>query len=91
MAKLTFYQRYKSDRRFQERADGLLMESIFAMAGIDAEALCKQWEAGDRELKLEDVAKGLEKPSPAKQEAAKKEPAKRSTARKKSAPKSDDG
>jgi len=59
MAKLTFIERYRTDTRFKERADGLLMESIFAMAGIDAQNLCRLWETGDRILKLEDVATRL--------------------------------
>jgi len=56
MAVLTFTQRYNTDTRFKTRVDGLLMESIYAMAGIDAQDLCRRWEAGDHELKLEDVA-----------------------------------
>jgi len=55
MAELSFDQRYRADTGFKNRVDGILMEAIFAMAGIDAEALCKRWEAGDRELRLAEV------------------------------------
>jgi len=84
MAKLTFYQRYISDTRFKKRADGLLMESIYAQAGIDAEGLCRRWEEGDRELKLEDVATKLnaEEEAPAKP----KTPTRRKAAPKKKQP-----
>lgn len=84
MAKLTFHQRYISDTRFKERADGLLMESIYAHAGIDAEDLCRRWEAGDRDLKLKDV-----RLRPEKAEVQAKAPAKPRTTTRRSTKKAD--
>ena len=89
MAKLTFYERYRSDKNFKTRADGLLMESIFAMAGIDPESLCKRWESGDRALLLADVtaklpmpkSAGVAKAAPPPEEEGQEEKPKRATSR----------
>jgi hypothetical protein len=77
------------------------MESIFAMAGIDAQDLCTRWEDGDRVLRLEDVATfdpktmapvepGPEKPKPRQRGPAKKTATRRST-KKADAATGDDG
>jgi len=87
MAVLTFYERYRSDTRFKERVDGILMEAIFAAAGVDAEALCKRWESGDHQLKLKEVASKPEptpepKPTPKPRKTPTRRPAKRAGAAK---------
>lgn len=65
MAKLTFAQRYREDRRFKDAIEDLKRDAILRLLGLEPEELVRHWEL-HQSLPSLDESQGSE--TPAKQE-----------------------